>query len=365
MPEQSTGEQLRRLSVSAEGFGSGTALYAYIRWLNELLEKPDALFTQRYRPIVEAERESGARRPFLSVITRTQGRRPAMLREMLMSLAAQTDEDYELLLIGHRLSGEGRREIDACLAEMPASFRARTRRFELDGGNRTAPLNLGFAHARGAYAAVLDDDDLVFDDWVQRFHEAAREAPGAILHAYVVTQKWETLPGGGERLRSVGAPGTECCGDFELSRQLTVNLCPLLGLAFPTLYFQKWGLCFDESLSTTEDWDYLMRLSPLAGVKDIRRPTGLYRLWQNTENSQTAHPPLEWQENYERIRRKFRDTPILFPAGSEKTGRVERRPPPTPRRARIKARWRRILPRPLWALMRKTYRRLGGQKWLG
>ena len=355
--------ELAKLAENVGELGCGTSLYAYIRYLNRFWEKPDRLFTERYRPVVEAEDAAAGPRPFLSVITRTQGRRPDTLREMLLSLAAQTDEDFELLLIGHRLPAGGREELEACLGELPPSFRARTRLFTLDSGNRTEPLNLGFAHARGRCAAVLDDDDLVFADWVERFHEEAERAPGCILHAYVVTQKWEFINGAP---RSAAAPGAECCTGFRFARQLGVNLCPLLGLAFPTVYFRRWGLIFDESLSTTEDWDYLMRLAPIAGVRDIPRPTGLYRLWLNSENSKTAHPRQEWERNYEAIQRKLRRMPLLFPADCDKLERAELCPPaPAPRRLLLKNRCRRFVPRPLWRMAGRLYRALGGTKWLG
>ena len=98
--KRSISDELRRLAVNAVGFESGTALYAFIDYVNQLLENRAGPFTERYAPIVRAEAEDPAPRPFLSVITRTQGRRPDRLREMLLSLAAQTDEDFELLLVG-------------------------------------------------------------------------------------------------------------------------------------------------------------------------------------------------------------------------------------------------------------------------
>ncbi len=364
---ESFSDRLRRLAALTEGLGEGTSLYAYIGFLLHIFGEPEPLFTARYRPIVEAEAAKEGKRPFLSVVMRTQGRRPEMLREALLCLMGQTDDDFELLLIGHKLDEAGRAQLSCCMEELPSSLRERLRVFETERGNRTSPLNLGFAHARGAYAAVLDDDDLVFDDWVQRFHEAAQEAPGAVLHAYIVTQKWETQAGeNGLLLRSAAAPGAECCSDFCYSRELAVNLCPLLGLAFPLEAFRRWGLLFDESLSTTEDWDYLMRLAFLFGVRDIPQPTGLYRLWLNAENSQTAHPAQEWETNYETIQRKFRQMPALFPAGSEKLERVDRYLPVlTPRRTLIKSRLRRLTPPPLWRAARRVYRALGGKSWLG
>ena len=42
--------------------------------------------------------ETADARPFLSIITRTQGRRPHTLTEVLVCLTAQTDTDFELLL---------------------------------------------------------------------------------------------------------------------------------------------------------------------------------------------------------------------------------------------------------------------------
>ena len=367
LKERNVSEELRRLADRCEGLPASTALGAWARELSRGLENPDRLFLERYAPIVRAEAAREGARPFLSVVTRTQGRRPESLREMLLSLAAQTDGDFELLLVAHGAGGSERADVAQSLAEMPASFRRRARLLTLDGGSRGAPLNFAFAHARGEYAAVLDDDDLVFDDWVERFHEAAAHAPGRILHAYAVTQKWEKLPGpDGALPRSAAAPGVECCGEFRFARQLSVNFCPLLSLAFPTVYFRRWGLIFDEQLTTTEDWDYLMRLAPIAGVSDIRRPTGLYRLWQNAENSQTLHPQQEWEANYARVQRKFRRMPMLFPPNSDKVERVDRYVPLiTPRRLLFKRRCRRLLPPPLWRAASRVYRALGGRLWLG
>ena len=97
--------------------------------------------------------------PFLSVITRTQGRRPHTLMETLANLAAQTDQDFELLLMAHRVDSAGQASLQAALAALPETARFRRRLISVHGGTRTAPLNAGLDAAAGTYAAVLDDDD--------------------------------------------------------------------------------------------------------------------------------------------------------------------------------------------------------------
>ena len=59
-------------------------------------------------------------RPFLSVITRTQGTRGRCLEDVLTCLAAQTDRDFELLLMRHRAAPEAVEETRRVLAEFPA-----------------------------------------------------------------------------------------------------------------------------------------------------------------------------------------------------------------------------------------------------
>ena len=373
-------DELMRLMHNTAGLPECAELTKYFHWLNESIENPDELFVREYLPIIRQENAEPAARPFLTVITRTQGKRPEMLRETLLSMAAQTDEDFELLLIGHKLDKSQKALIDRLLWELPSTLRSKLRFFPLDYGTRTTPLNFGFAHARGEYAAILDDDDIVMDNWVESFHACAEREPGRILHAYVLAQKWMTVDTdiGVAALRACAKPELPYCRDFNPIREIESNVCPPVGLAFPTFFFHKLGIIFDESLTTTEDWDFLMRTSFLAGVSEIREPTGVYRLWTNAENSATVHAQEEWVKNYRTIQEKFREMPVLLPGGEEKVyivqrDRVEYRDralpteelAPQPLRPQIKERLRTRIPRPLWWIAKKLYRLFGGKKWLG
>ena len=252
--------------------------------------------------------------PFLSVVTRTQGKRPEALKEMLASLEVQTDGDFELLLMGHNLSEEQNEVVSKILSELPPSLAARTRFIPVVGGTRTTPLNRGFEAALGRYIAVLDDDDLVYPHWVAAFRELAATESGKILHAFSDVQEWRMTKEG--KPVAAGPKGTHFHCKFNLLNQLSINSCPLCALAFPAYAFKTLGIRFDESLTTTEDWDYLMRTAILTGVADTSEVTFLYRKWLDAENSYTLHKKEEWDRNYQYIVQRFLSTPILFPAGS-------------------------------------------------
>lgn len=257
-------------------------------------------------------------RPFLSIIMRTQGKRPQALQEALLCLYAQTDMDFEVCLMAHRVSDEDEKRIEEVAASMPESLRERVRILPVTYGGRTAPLSEGFASARGSYTAAFDDDDLVFEHWVESFHELAKEHPGEILHTYCVQQKWskETTPYGSACYTAQGKLQKEYCTDFEFVRQLCVNYCPIHSLAFPTKLYQEMGIRFDETFEVTEDWDFLMRAALACGVENKAEVTSLYRIWENYENSKTLNEMQIWEENKRRILGKLDENPLTLPKGS-------------------------------------------------
>lgn len=296
---------------------SSPAVQYFQYWKDELFKK-DELFVEKYQKIVDAEKTemeaSGAKAPFLSVVIRTQGKRSEMLRETFLALYGQSDDDFEVILIKHKAQPQDDAMVEEIIAEQPESLRRRIRSFALNEGNRTAPINEGLAHTRGEYMVILDDDDIVFDHWVESFHKAAKRDAGCILHGYVVEQKWEILDEGDGKiaLRAAGTPDDVFCCDYNYVEQSRQNRCPLMGLAFPGFLFREYGKVFDESLTTTEDWDYLMRFSYLLGVSDIKTPVAVYRRFENAVNANTMHKESEWNRNYASIIEKYRPMPKVL-----------------------------------------------------
>ena len=256
-------------------------------------------------------------RPFLTAVIRTRGRRIHTLRETLVCLNGQTDRDIEILVVGHRLDPAAIKAVERVLDDQPEEMRERTRLIRVEDGNRTRPLNVGFAEARGRYIAILDDDDIPMGNWVETFRILDRQAPGRLLRTACVRQSVRSITVQAQAgLRAEGPPERGYDRHFDLLEHLRINHSPPICLAFPRGAFHDLGIRFDETMTTTEDWDYLLRVAVLLGVESSTECTGVYRWWVEGESSRSEHAQAEWDRNYQAIIRKMDVSPLLLPAGS-------------------------------------------------
>lgn len=253
---------------------------------------------------------------FLSIVMRTQGRRIQELREALLCLSAQSCQDFEVLVVAHRTNAAEQKAVEVVIDDQPPSLRDRIRLVLLDRGRRSAPINAGIEAATGRYVAIFDDDDVVMGDWVKEFHSAEREHGGRILRAIALKQGATVdtvrgLPG----IRSTTAPEVAYDSEFSLAGHLVANQSPPIGWIFPRSLATHFGLSYDDSMTTTEDWEFLLRAAQIAGVTDIGRGTAIYRWWETRESSRTAHPADEWAQNQREIERRVDARPFLLPPG--------------------------------------------------
>lgn len=234
--------------------------------------------------------------PFLTVLARTQGRRLESLQEVLLCLLAQTDPDFEVLLLLHDVTPDGAGHIRYLVDVMPEEFRERVRLVNVNGGGRCRPLNAGLAEARGDYLAVLDDDDLVFAHWVETFHSLARRHSGRVLRAGVSEQH---VAEGVLLGRAGHAPEsrteTPYPLQFDLFEHIHENRTPPCGIGLPRRAFRDAAVSWDDKLPVLEDWDVLLQLAMLCGVSNSEEVTSIYRRWNVGDSSTTVHGEDEWQ----------------------------------------------------------------------
>ena len=119
---------------------------------------------------------------FLTVVMRTQGTRPNHLREALTCLAAQTRDNFHVLVMVHSEKPEEAVPTTMTIVkEFDPTFASRVEVVHVAGGGRARPLNVALDRLRSAYVAFLDDDDLVTANWIEVFAGAAGE--GAIVRS--------------------------------------------------------------------------------------------------------------------------------------------------------------------------------------
>jgi Glycosyl transferase family 2 len=292
-------------------FPPGTPAADVLQWLGEVANaRPDAGTTDE--PVDDDV-------PFLSVLLRTQGRRPATLEDTLLTLAAQNCDSFEVLVLVHDPADGTVNAIEEMVGGFHAEFARRVRVLAVEGGSRSRPLNEGARRARGRYLAMLDDDDLAFAHWVAAFKAAAERAPGRVVRCCVATQVVRSLPGawdGVDGYEVVNRPHVDYPLVFDYLDHLVDNRTPNNGYAVPRRAVVDLGLGWDETLPVLEDWDHLMRAVAICGVESTPTVSALLRSWTGGSSSKTAHSETEWEKTHRLVEDRHTAVPVLFPKGA-------------------------------------------------
>ncbi|HEV7647578.1 MAG TPA: methyltransferase domain-containing protein [Actinophytocola sp.] len=272
-------------------------------------------FVRRYHrgsPRV-VERAPDTEPPFVSIVLRTQGRRPETLTDVLCCLAAQTCLDFEVVVVVHdstRVSA-----VRSLVDEFEGNIAQRVRVVSCDGGTRGRPANAGLAEAAGEYLVFLDDDDLVTADWVENIRTSARAHRGMVVRWWAAEQKRKH--GKGDELAShvaVGPLTPTYATRFDLMRHIRQNETPFHCFAFPRSLVDL-GFTFDEALTVCEDWQFLVRAASVCGVHDTLRMTSIYNKWADNTSAQAASAD-EWFAMRSVAHIALDERPLLMPPGS-------------------------------------------------
>lgn len=244
---------------------------------------------------------------FLTVVLRTQCRRPDTLRDSLLCLAAQTDQDFELVIVAHDAEEEDLASLRETVDQYRVFFQNRIQVIPVHGGTRGRPINAGIAAAAGQYVAFYDDDDVLFAHWVESFREAAEDHPMRILRANTAVQEIqpELASDGAETYRTLSLATKAYPSRFSILEHLTRNFSPFMSLAFPRVLATEFGIQADEELVVCEDWDLLLRGAALVGVADVPHMTSIYRRWQGGASSYSRHDQDAWRASEQRVRSRI------------------------------------------------------------
>jgi LmbE family N-acetylglucosaminyl deacetylase len=277
-----------RAMASLRAFGSGassTAAEAFFQVEVDALRRDGPAAALPLWPLVRAQQQlanTTVELPLVSVLVRSMDR--PQLAQALAAVAAQTWSNLELVV----LNASGRPH--SPLLARPAGMPVRLVQPGLDEGGaaraceRAAAANLALQAARGDYALVLDDDDLIDPPPLERLVAALQAQPRAVA-AYSGVR---VLGAGGDFLRDYDLP-------WAPQRLAGINFLPIQAVLFRVAAVRAAALRFDETLPVLEDWDFWRRLAAQGPFVHCPGISAVYRQGHGDSGVGMPGHPNHWE----------------------------------------------------------------------
>lgn len=233
--------------------------------------------------------------PMFSVIVPTKNR-PALIRDALDSLAAQTCKDFEIVVAND--GGDN-------IADIIAQFQQRGLSIQylwLDASRGPAGArNAALCRARGRYVTYLDDDDLYHPDHLDRLAAAAAVRPDAFHYTWARY----VLVGDTTGQRADVAVGEPYRNDeFKRDELFAHNYIPTPTWCHPRRLIDQIG-GFDETLTILEDWDFLIRAALACEFQPLPHCTVTVRHDPARGDHASVHHYIDPVEAHHRIHRRY------------------------------------------------------------
>lgn len=209
--------------------------------------------------------------PLVSIIVRTH-RRPALLREALMSLSHQTYPRVEVIVVE-----DGEPESRAMIEQ---EFASRLDiRYQATGVpiGRSAAGNLGLSLAAGEWLGFLDDDDQFYADHVEAMMQVAGSGANRAVYgaSHEIPTEFVRLTQGEAIYRE--GPASLKYRPYSRLAMWQENLAPIQAVLFHRSLYEEFG-GFDEDLDQLEDWVLWVRYSCATDFCSFMRVTSRYRV---------------------------------------------------------------------------------------
>lgn len=185
----------------------------------------------------------------VSIILRTQGLRPALLRRALDSALAQTWRPLEVIVVE-----DGGATLAEFVSKAAAPEGVTLRHVPLPACGRSAAGNAGLRAARGDLLGFLDDDDGLEPTHIATLCDLLERSPEAVA-AYAFANEVSVKRDGGETARRIFGHVP-----FSRTRLWLGNAMPIQAVLFRRSLFDRLG-GLDEDLGYLEDWELWLRYS--------------------------------------------------------------------------------------------------------
>jgi GT2 family glycosyltransferase/pyruvate-formate lyase-activating enzyme len=230
--------------------------------------------------------------PMVSIVVPTHNR-PEMLVEAVQSILNQTYPHVEIVVVN-----DAGVNVESVLSSLNKKGNIVYVKHDRNRG-LAAARNTGIRLARGKYIAYLDDDDLYYPNHLEalvHFLEGS-DHKVAYTDAYRAHQQKEN------GVYVVVKRDVPYSFDFDYDRILVDNFVPVLCFMHEKTCLDEVG-CFDEELTTQEDWDLWIRLSRKFKIAHIPKITCEFS-WREDGTTMTSEKQMDFLRNRKRIYEKY------------------------------------------------------------
>lgn len=215
--------------------------------------------------------QSASTEPRVSIVTRTTGTRPALLRQAIASVLNQTALGVEHVIVQDGGDGMGQ-----LCAEVRQEYGAPCGFLAIPRSGRSAAANAGVEAAAAPLVMFLDDDDLLFPHHVATLSDALSavgDAPAAYSLAWEVPTDI-AADGTVTELAYIRHPHQSL--PFSQRRLRQMNFLPIQSVLFRREAFNACG-GMNARVDLLEDWDLWLRMAALGDFLKVPQVTSLYR----------------------------------------------------------------------------------------
>ena len=266
----------------------------------EAYESQAVLAAEQLISSLSEKRHSLTGRPMVSVIIPTYNR-PEMLLDAVRSVLSQTYENLEILVIN-----DGGNDLGHTLSALDQSEKINYVRLGMNR-ERSHARNLGLRMARGKYIAYLDDDDRYYPHHVETL-VTFLETTGQQVAYSDARRVVQELKNGEYVAKDRDVPYSV---DFNSDSILVENYVPMLCLMHAKSCIDTVE-GFDETLSTHEDWDLLIRLSRKFSVHHVKQVTAEFT-WREDGSTTTSKRPEDFVKTRQVIYEKYKNYSMKSP----------------------------------------------------
>ena len=200
-------------------------------------------------------------KPLISVILPTYNR-PENLKRALQSLKEQTFQYYEAIIIN-----DGGIDVSSIIETFNEKNNLIYLKHEFNKG-LPAARNTAIGIAQGKYIAYLDDDDIFYPDHLKVLYDTLENSDYQIAYTDSIRAVYRNI----NNKLNLTQKEKFVSGDFSLERLFVENYIPIICIMHRKDCLNEVGF-FDESLTSHEDWDMLLKLAQKYTFKHIPKIT--------------------------------------------------------------------------------------------